>query len=320
MPIVAKRRKFLFSGFFAAWAAAKLAEWRSASAAETPSYGDAVIRAAAGDSEIVLRTSARFAGAIDSLTWNGQEFIDAADHGRQLQSASNLDHGQAFHPEVFNPTEAGSRRDGAGNRSTSKLLWLKAAGNELLSATQMAFWLAPGETSGGHPATNTTLLSEHLLLKQVRIGYDRWPHVLDYRVTFIVPPGENHRYAQFEALTGYMPPQFSRFETLNPTTGEPAPLSDGPGEQPFPLLFSTPTGSHAMGCFSPDQPSPGFAQAGYGRFRFEAEKVVKWNCVFRLRRAAGIPAGSYSYRLFVPVGSRDLVIKTLRELGEAHKP
>ena len=89
--------------------------------------GDAVIRAPSGGSEIVITTTSRLAGAIHSLTWNGREFIDSHDHGRQLQSASNLDLEGPFHVETFNPTEAGSRADGAGPTSTSRLLWLSAA-------------------------------------------------------------------------------------------------------------------------------------------------------------------------------------------------
>src|SRR5205085_4632706 len=79
-----------------------------------PPAGDAVIRGKAGPSDIVITTTARLAGAIHSLRWNGQEFIDSADHGRQLQSAANFDGGGRFFPETFNPTEAGSRKDGAG--------------------------------------------------------------------------------------------------------------------------------------------------------------------------------------------------------------
>ena len=70
--------------------------------------GNAVIRAPAGRSEIAITTTSRVAGAIHSLTWDGKEFIDSADHGRQLQSASNFDVAGDFTPETFNPTEAGS--------------------------------------------------------------------------------------------------------------------------------------------------------------------------------------------------------------------
>jgi len=113
-----------------------------------------------------------------SLTWNGKEFINSTDHGRQLQSASNFDSGSAFTGETFNPTEAGSRPDGAGEQSTSRLLHYIARGNQLQTTNQMAFWLRPGELSDGHPAKNTTTLSSHLLTKRVTIGYLDLPNVI----------------------------------------------------------------------------------------------------------------------------------------------
>ena|GEM_PF-5196778 len=162
--------------------------------------GDSVIRAPAGPSEIVITTTSRLAGAIHSLTWGGREFIDSADHGRQLQSAANFDAGKPFFPEVFNPTEAGSSAD--GQISTSRLLELKIAERELATRTQMAFWLRPGERSEGHLAYNDQVLSNHLLTKRVRIGYKNLPQAIEYVATFTVPAGERHTFAQFEALTG----------------------------------------------------------------------------------------------------------------------
>src|SRR5579885_1853981 len=93
--------------------------------------GDAVIRDKAGPSEIVLTTTARVAGAIHSLRWNGKEFLDSFDHGRQLQSASHFDCVGDFCPDTFNPTEAGSRADGTGPKSSSRLLKREASGSEL---------------------------------------------------------------------------------------------------------------------------------------------------------------------------------------------
>jgi hypothetical protein len=144
-----------------------VAVWLVVGQAPPELSGDATIRGKAGDSEIVIKTTSRLAGAIDSLTWKGVEFIDSADHGRQLQSASNLDAGKPFHPETFNPTEAGSRRDGAGRRSTSRLVKIEAKGDELRTAILPAFWLRPGEKSDGHPAVNTERLSKHLIEKRV---------------------------------------------------------------------------------------------------------------------------------------------------------
>ena len=279
--------------------------------------GAAVIRAQAGESEIVITTTPRLAGAIHSLTWNGKEFIDSYDHGRQLQSAANFDLGQPFRPETFNPTEAGARADGAGPRSSSKLLHLVAGPDWLQTTTQMAFWLRPGEKSSGHPAVNRALLSHHLLTKRVQIGFRELPHVIRYDVTFSVPLGERHRFAQFEALTGYMPPEFERFWVYDPAARELKPLSDGPGEQALPVVLATESGGHAMGIYSPDQPSPSYERVGYGRFRFTRERVNKWNCVFRIRNEEGIRAGEYSFRCFVVVGALETVTESMRALHAA---
>jgi hypothetical protein len=280
-----------------------------------PPKGDAVIRAPAGLSEIVITTTSRLAGAIHSLTWNGKEFIDSADHGRQLQSAANYDLGKPFFPEVFNPTEAGSRRDGAGETSSSRLLSLKATGHQLETTTQMAFWLVPGEESEGHPAYNENVLSDHRLAKRVVIGHKELPYAIEYDVTFTIPAEEKHTLAQFEALTGYMPAEFEKFWTFDPDTGNLLPLDDGPGEQSKPLVFSTADQQFAMGVIASEPPPPGSAGPGYGRFRFRAEKVVKWNCVYRVRNLAGVRPGEYRYRMFVAVGTRDIVRETLKSLA-----
>ena len=281
--------------------------------------GDAQIRAQAGPSEIVITTTSRLAGAIHSLTWNGREFIDSTDHGRQLQSASNFDAGSRFVPETFNPTEAGSRFDGAGPKSSSVLHALTAKGRVLRTESQMAFWLKPGEKSFGNPAKNTAVLSQHLLKKTVTLGVHGLPHAIGYDVIFTIPKAEHHRYAQFEVVTGYMPPVFSKFWSFDLATNKLSPLSDGPGEQARPVIFSTPDAQHAMGVWSAQQPSKGFEQAGYGRFRFEAEQVVKWNCVFREKHEKRLPAGDYSYRCYVLVGSLENVKETMTSLYLRHK-
>jgi hypothetical protein len=71
-----------------------------------------------------------------------------------------------------------------------------------------------------------------------------------------------------------------------------------------------------MSVFSPDQPSRGDEKASYGRFRFPAEYVVKWNCVFRVRANGGISPGNYRYRLFVVVGTQRTVKQSLIALAD----
>jgi hypothetical protein len=283
---------------------------------EAPVDGNAVIRGKVGTSEIVITTTARLAGAIHSLRWNGIEFIDSFDHGRQLQAACSFDCGKpGFHAECYNPTEAGSRRDGQGPKSTSELLKLRAEGNVLETTTRMAFWLAPGEKSENLPALNDRILSAHRVSKRVQIGVGELARAIRFDITFHVPEGETHTLAQFEALTGYMPAGFSKFHSYDPKLDELANLADGPGEQALPVILARPDGSAAMGVWSPDQPSKGFESAGYGRFRFPTERVVKWNCVFRVRDPKNIPAGDYRYRVFVAVGTLEEVRATLKALA-----
>lgn len=276
--------------------------------------GNSTISAPAGPSEIVIKTTTRLAGAIDSLTWNGKEFIDSFDHGRQLQSAVNLDAGSPILAETFNPTEAGSRNDGRGDTSSSELLELQAAGDELTTTSKMAFWLAPGQKSGPNPAKNTTVLSNHQLTKRVKIGYKDLPNVIAYDVTFTIPPDEQHTHVVFEALTGYMPPEFEEFLQFNPVTEDMEPLDDGPGEIPFPVVLTIPGGSHAMGIYAPPQSAPNTVGPTFGRFRFTAEKVVKWNCVFRVTDSNRLSSGPYSFRMFVIVGDLATVTDAMRAL------
>ena len=183
----------------------------------------------------------------------------------------------------------------------------------------MAFWLDPKEDSDGNRAKNTTRISDHLLTKRVQIGYRNLPNVIQYDVTFSLPVGEKHTHAVFEAVTGYMPAEFEVFQKYNSHSGEFEPLDDGPGEQPHPVILATSSGSHAMGIYSPEQPSRGYESAGYGRFRFPQEKVVKWNCVFRRDDASGIAPGEYSFRNFVIVGDLPIVKESLQELHRQFK-
>lgn len=280
------------------------------------SDGDCQIRRRHGNSEIVISTTTRLAGAVDSLTWNGIEFIDSHDHGRQLQSAVSFDAGrdEPFWAERFNPTEAGSRADGTGDSSSSRLLEINATESSLGTRTQMAYWLAPGELSYGRAAINDRVLSDVVLEKRITIGDQDRDNVIDYQVTFHVPEGTPHRYAQFEALTGYMPFEFSEFETFDPTRGVLETLDDGPGEQAKPIVFSTRDGLHAIGVLASRKTEPDLGAVGYGRFRFETERVVKWNCVWREQDPDCISGGAYRFRIKLVVGNRQEVLEVMKAM------
>ena len=271
--------------------------------------GDAELSGTIGGKPLVIRTTSRLAGAIDSVKWAGVEFIDSHDHGRQLQSALNADVDSVFHVECYNPTEAGSVVDALGPKSTSRLEFLSVKDGVLSTRSRMAYWLAPGMKSHGQLAQNRELLSNHVLTKQVRIGRPGMDHVLDYKVTFTIASDRPHKFLQFEALTGYMPWSFSEELRFDAKTESLVPLPRQDGEQRDPVVLSTPSGSHAMGVFSPA------SAPGYGCFRFEGrDQVMKWNCVFRLRQADPIKPGDYSFPLYVVIGTREDCRRTLAAL------
>jgi hypothetical protein len=278
--------------------------------------GDAEFSGFIGGKPLVIRTTSRLAGAIDSVKWAGVEFIDSHDHGRQLQSAISADIDGVYHVECYNPTEAGSVVDALGPKSTSRLEMISFKDGVLSTRTRMAYWLAPGMKSGGKLALNDRLLSDHVLTKQVGIGRPGMDHVLDYRVKFTVPADRPHTYLQIEALTGYMPWSFSEELRFDAQSSTLVPLSRQNGEQRDPVVLSTPSGDHAMGVFTPTRPPAGQPAVGYGRFKFEHEKVVKWNCVFLLRSPGGIKPGDYGYQLYVVLGTREDCRRTLAALTQ----
>lgn len=284
--------------FFAAAAALSLAAWSAP--------GDLEIRSVAGGEEIVLRTSARFAGAVSSIVYRGVEYIDIADHGREMQSASSFD-GLG---ECYNPTEAGNRDDGNGARSSSRLIAARAGDGWLETETDMAFWLRPGtdyrQACGTRPevrqAANTAERAGHLLRKRVAF-VEGIPNLIEYDATYIVPEG--HASATFEIVTGYMPPRFAAHWRYRLRSGELDPAS-GQGERAQPVILATADDRHAMGVWSPHMPRRG---AGYGRFEFPG--VGKWNCVVREQE---IRAGAeYRYRCYVAVGTTAEVKSALQQ-------
>ncbi|MCY3005698.1 MAG: hypothetical protein NTV29_06955 [Planctomycetota bacterium] len=264
---------------------------------------------------LTITTTSRLAGAVHSIRWRNHEFIDSVDHGRQLQSACSFDAmcDEPFWAERFNPTEAGSRRDGVGQRTTSQLLAIQRDEREVRTSTKMAFWLAPGEKSEGRSALNTRVLSGHQLHKRIRLGAYDDPHVIQIDNTFELDSNQANRFAQFEVLTGYMPKEFSEFWKVTAPNGELHKLDDGPGEQPDPVILSTPDRQFAMGTISAGRPDWIDSQAGYGRFRFPSEQVVKWNVVYRYREIPSITKPKASFRVLVAVGTLAQVHSALRK-------
>ena len=233
-------------------------------------------------------------GAIQRLAWENitglggitREFINNADHGRLLQASVSTTPADS---EVYNPTEAGSLYDGSIMQpSTSRLLSAKqTADNVIETVTQMAFW----------KPVNGRKVSNFILKKRFTLGYQQWNGIEVYE-ELITPDNESFSVLQFEGITAYLPSAFSVFETFDKATCNTAPVSDGPGEQPLPLVFSTPPGvgpaRFAFGIFSPAG-NPG---GGYGRWRWG--DCTKWNAVSRV--TSPVPGAVHSRRYLMALG------------------
>lgn len=278
--------------------------------------GDLILSVPVFDSRVVLRAKANYGGAATSLTFRGREYLDSADHGRLLQSASSFD----GYGECFNPTEGGASHD-SGDEEATVLKQASVSGNRLSTLVDMGFWLGPaqaypngcGDRRELKQAVNRSRTSGHLLAKQLTIGLPGYPNVIENRVTYRVPAA--FASATFEASTGYMPLDFSHalyFDAATATEHDPGSRQ---GEQSYPVILATPDGRHAMGVYSPELPQAGL---GYGRFTFD--DVVKWNCVFR---ETEVRAGSYVYRCLIVIGTLAEVKATLvrlnRNIGLAYR-
>ena len=77
------------------------------------------------NNNIFISASARMGAGVDSLVWNNKQFINAHDHGRELQMACNTD----TFTECYNPTECGGRDDGNGPSTKTNILSASAHGH-----------------------------------------------------------------------------------------------------------------------------------------------------------------------------------------------
>lgn len=281
--------------------------------------GNASISGAFGGSSIVITTTSRVAGAIHSLTWNGVEFVNSDDHGRQIQSAASFGVNPSTENEAYNPTEAGSAADGAGQTSTSVLRYKYVSGNYLETKSQMAFWLAP-ETmctscSPDIPTINTTYTSNHVLNKKVTIGAEGLPNVIKYDVSFTLPNDETHNQCQFEMLTAYMPLNFNKYFYMDFSTGNLVQTGDNASNynaennmyhenSNFPFILSTNDELHALAIYR--------IGAGTGRYHF-VNTCMKLTMATRV--TAPVSGATYTFPCYIIVGTLADVQASLMALG-----
>ena len=208
--------------------------------------------------------------------------------------------------------------DAEGETSTTLLLALRHGRTWLATESRLAYWLSPGQAFEGCPQglKAATRLSDTGFAKRVTIGVRGVPNAIRYDAIFRV--ARRRTSATFETLTGYMPPDFTRFYTYAPRERTLAPLPDRPpGEQALPVIFATADGRHAVGVWSPGLPQADFPNTGYGRFRFDQlpgpeNATVKWNCVHRVRDVA---VGPHRFTCYAVVGTLEAVQESMTRLA-----
>lgn len=303
-------RSFVKSGLIAAAAVAVSVPSEKASA------GSQSISTNANGGQIVISASTdRFAGAIESLTYRGVQYVDIADHGRQIQSAIQLDN----LGECLNPNEAGSEADGAKFTSSSVLLSISSSNNVLTTLTRAAYWLAPGQQypTACSPATsissaqNTTVLSNYRIGRTTRFFGPSIPNLLLMDTTFTVP--ENRSAASVEGLTGYLPPSFTTFLTYDRSQRRLTKLFANSSNQQTttPIIVSLPNGSSAMGVMSNSIPNTTSSNAAYYAYFYfgGSQATAKWSCVFGEQNLTA--NSTYTYSCPIAVGTVDEVVNAM---------
>ena len=282
-------------------------------------YTRSIHASVAGD-ELTLTVSDRFGGAVSSLTWRGKEFINTWDHGREISYAWGMDD----YGECLNPTEPGSASDYQSQDSTSRLLSVcSPAEDSLTTTTQPAYWLVPGETGfcsgGASTAVNDSPLTNQRIEKTIEIGYGGLEHVIAFTATITLD--QSYRSNNLEIPTGYLTYEFDQFWNYNPLTHELIPGESGPVTAPWsfahddslPPILSTTDGEYAMGAYSAEMIQH---YGTYGTNMSDPrDRTNKWNIVVREQPA---PAGAYTYRSFVIVGTLQQVQDALSELYRLH--
>jgi hypothetical protein len=196
-----------------------------------------------------VSTSARYGSAINSLIYNGKEFVDNYDHGRQIQSSIRFD----GYGECNNPTEAGSHNDFNGAISSSQIInsWVNEA--QIFASSFMANWLKPGQSSPyclngkAGSAINSSVVSNVRLDKTISINSKNIPGVIEYNAKFIVP--DYHKVISINAPDVYLTKDFSSMYYYVYQTN--SLIKRGYNRGLLPPIFATADGKYALAMYSP---------------------------------------------------------------------
>jgi alpha-tubulin suppressor-like RCC1 family protein len=276
--------------------------------------GNAWISASVFGHPLTISTSTQYAGAVTSFYWNGKEFVDNYDHGRQFQTAASFFNRY----ECYNPNEAGSHYDGQGPTSSSQLLWLTKHSNvSLESQTRPAFFrlyndgdAACGDRSQWEPAPPLSgQPSNYQVHKKITIGYAGIQNVVEYLTDLWIP--EAVTSVHVSSLEAIMPYEFLPLWNYDVISKTFRRIWNPGGEDEFVKMRAAGDG-HALAFYSPDLLQP---YDGTG-FRWSSGPVFGgWASIGGLHRRPVFNGPGYlNFRQYLVLGSKDQVKSGLDSL------
>jgi hypothetical protein len=225
--------------------------------------------AAQEQEDISIGIDENYGGAVTSLIYNGKEYVNNEDHGRQIQTTVALE----GYGECLMPTEAGNDEDQGA--STTRFLGSQTSGNITTTSANPAYWLKAGKAKGnsacGRGATgavNTTDISDLLLEKRITEGVFGLPNVVEYKVNWT--PDQTYDVFDLEAVTAYLKKDFNKISTYNPANNQESQMNPGhSGENTQdPLIFSTEDGNYALGIINKEMKLGSLANGKYVVYDF----------------------------------------------------
>jgi len=172
------------------------------------SSGEVMLSLTAGGVEV--ESNAVAGGVLWRWTWNGMEFVNNADYGREIQAAF-------YYPptsEIYNPNEAGDyfpRADPATAHG-SPVLRLENQGNTQITRTVPLNWDAP---SFGGDADHPVIWDQIVLGKDLTLNYANLGAVAKYTTHLVLPAATGGGIA---APAIYLRANFTRFWTYDATS------------------------------------------------------------------------------------------------------
>jgi hypothetical protein len=275
------------------------------------------------NSVLAVTVSARDGGAVCSLVYRGKELVNDFDHGRQLQVAWSYNDAD----EAYNPTEAGSDRDGKGAQSTSQLRSVRVESNTVRTVSHPAYWR---HTSLAEQyRKNTALITKDTLSKQITLGCNGDPHVLvfDTQITLSTElTGPQMTSLRIEAPTLYASRDLSIHSLLEPANGAltRVPLLSQTKNQMNTVInqvthrnhvpiMSTPDEQYAVAVYSPEQVN---FWAYYTWDVPSDDPVFACSKITAFFKHPAEVGQSYAYRTWVIVGDLATVKTSIRKLYE----